>query len=483
MVLPTVASLCATLGNHLVPVEGFRAHDVEITAVHISELLSPGAYLSGGELLLITGLALPQNEIGCRKYVARLTEAGVTALALGLGPVHSSPPVLLVDACRAAGLTLLTVPAPTPFLVISRAYWTERSRSTEQQLNDAVTAHRALVDAAVAPDPAAAILRRLARLLEGWAALLTSSGDIDQVYPASMGEEAEALRSEVARLQVVGVHSSASFTIGAHVVVVYPLAVQNKVVGYLAAGSPRQLEPPQRRVVLTAAALLSLDALRDQRTESAQEATRRCVALLIDAGLVDAARILAGRTGVPVPRREVSIVVARARDSEDVAQAVERWCPGALTVAVDRSTAWFVLPDDHPSVVLLGDEIRAVDPTAAAVVSDLMAIESVGPARARLLQTLGRLAAGDLVLPRSIPDGFQGAVDRFLTGASKDVRDALVAHLRYRGHGELASKSLGVHRNTLRYRVERARELFGLDLDDPDIAAEVWLALRAKGMA
>ena len=136
-----------------------------------------------GELLLTTGLTLPRNGIDCRRYVARLVEAEVSALALGLGPVHQRPPQVLVNACREAGLTLLAVPAPTPFLTISRAFWQAVSRSTEQQLNDAVAAHRALVDAAVAPDPAAAILRRLARVLDGWAALLNLRGEVDQIYP------------------------------------------------------------------------------------------------------------------------------------------------------------------------------------------------------------------------------------------------------------------------------------------------------------
>ena len=45
MDLPTVASLCSTLGNHLTPVEGFRAQREEVTAVHISELVDPNAYL------------------------------------------------------------------------------------------------------------------------------------------------------------------------------------------------------------------------------------------------------------------------------------------------------------------------------------------------------------------------------------------------------------------------------------------------------
>lgn len=482
--LPTVASLCSVLGKHLTPVAGFRAHDVEVTAVHISELVDPNAYLSGGELLLTTGLALPKNKIGCRRYVSRLMEAGVSALALGLGPVHDSPPLPLVDACQSAGLTLLTVPAPTPFLTISRAYWTARSRSTEQRLNDAVAAHRALVDAAVAPDPAAAILRRLARLLEGWVALLDAAGRVDQVYPPSMIDGMDALGAEVARLQGAGLHSSASFNLDGHVVVVFPLAVENTVVGYLAAGSPRQMEPPQRRVVLTAAALLSLDAVRDQRTQSAQGAMRRCVALLIDAGMIQAARLLAAEEAIPMPRQEASVLVTRGRDSADLVQCVQRWCPDALTVAVDRTTVWSLLPDWHDEPSGLVEGLLSVDPTVAVTASELTSLERVGPTRARLVQAVGTLEPGQVILPRSTAvEGLRQAIESFVVEASVELRDALVTYLRHRGQWEQTSKELGLHRNTVRYRVTRARELLGLDLDDPDVAAETWLALRAKGVA
>lgn len=484
MSLPTVASLCATLGHHLAPVSGFRAPDVHITAVHISELLDPNAYLSGGELLLTTGLALPSNEIGCRRYIARLIEADVSALALGLGPVHRESPDVLVRACRDAGLTLLEVPAPTPFLMVSRAYWTARSRSAEQRLNDAVAAHRALVDAAVAPDPAAAILKRLAQLLGGWAALLTDRGAVDQIYPVSMGDEVEVLRAEVARLEVAGVHSSASFVVGENVVIVYPLAVHERIVGYVAAGSPRELEASQRRVVLTAAALLSLDALRDQRSESAREATRRCVALLLDGGMDNAAHWLATKTGTPAPGLEATLVAARGRDSEDLAQEVERWCPDALAVAVNRSTVWFILPDDHGPLSELEERLRAVDPQVAAVAHQLVGAGRVGPSRSRLLQTLSTLQPGEVILPRvGGGESLRRAIATFLSEANPEVREALVAYLRHRGQWEQTSRSLGLHRNTVRYRVGRARDILGLNLEDPDVAAQTWLALRAEGAA
>lgn len=483
MSVPTVASLCASLGHHLSPMPGFSAPETEVTAVHISELDDPSPYLSGGELLLTTGLVLPTSTLACQRYVARLLEAGISALAFGVGPVYQEVPEPLVAACRAAGLPLLVVPAPTPFITISRAYWSALSRATEEQLTNAVAAHRALVDAAVSPDPAPAILRRLAGVLHGWAALLDATGEVADCHPATRDDEVETLRAEVARLEVAGAHSSVSFTVADHVVVVFPLAVRDRIVGYLAAGSPRRLDQDQRRVVLTAAALLSLDATRDQRTESATEATRRCVALLVDAGQVRAARELAVRTGSPVPDQHLCVLAVRGRDITELVRAVTSWCPDALAVRGDEA-AWFSVPADHPDSAPLVTRLRVVDPGVVAELTEPVPADRVGSVRTRAQRDLVTSAPGTVVVPQPRSTGeVSTAVDDFVGRAAPEVVAALVGYLRCRGQWEQAARTLGLHRNTLRYRVARARELLDLDLDDPDVAAETWLALRARGVA
>jgi PucR family transcriptional regulator, purine catabolism regulatory protein len=128
--LPTVASLCRTLGEHLHPVDGFVVPETPVTAVHISELVDPTSYVSGGELLLTTGLILTTSRVGWEGYVSRLKRIGIAALGIGLGPRYSEPPEALVEACKASGLILLIVPDPTPFLTITKTYWRARARSS-----------------------------------------------------------------------------------------------------------------------------------------------------------------------------------------------------------------------------------------------------------------------------------------------------------------------------------------------------------------
>ena len=486
MALPTVASLCRTLGKHLHPVDGFVVPETPVTAVHISELVDPTSYVSGGELLLTTGLILPTSRVGWEGYVSRLKRIGIAALGIGLGPRYSEPPEALVEACKASGLTLLIVPDPTPFLTITKTYWRARARSSEQHLQDEVATHRALIDAAASPDPPAEVLRRLARGVDGWAASLTSTGKLDQIHPAGSVDEAEALQSEVERLEVAGIHSAASFVARGRYVAIFPLSVEETVVGYLAVGTPERLSARHRRIVLTAVALLSIDSVRWQRTAPAREATARCVASLVDLGHVEAARQLAAAQGLPMLHREGRVLLVRARDSEKVVRVVESWSADVLVVALTRTESWYLLQSGHPRLTDLRRSLSKTDPTASAVVSELVRLEDIGMTRSRLGDRLRGLSRGELELDE-FPLGdarlIRSRLDDFLEKQNKDVIAAVAAYLRHRGQWVQASRDLGVHRNTLRYRLSRAREALGVDIDDPDTAARLWLLMRERGAA
>jgi hypothetical protein len=67
------------------------------------------------------------------------------------------------------------------------------------------------------------------------------------------------------------------------------------------------------------------------------------------------------------------------------------------------------------------------------------------------------------------------------TPASRSRLEAtLLAWLRHQGGVAAAAAELGVHAQTVRYRLGRLRELFGAELEDPDARFELELALRAR---
>lgn len=59
-----------------------------------------------------------------------------------------------------------------------------------------------------------------------------------------------------------------------------------------------------------------------------------------------------------------------------------------------------------------------------------------------------------------------------------EYRSTVLAYLDALRDAGAAATQLAMHPNTLRYRLRRARDLFGLDLDDPDQVLSLWLSLR-----
>ncbi|MBO9523446.1 MAG: PucR family transcriptional regulator [Nocardioidaceae bacterium] len=485
MAVPTVASLCRTLGTDLAPAPGFDAPAREVTAVHVSELADPTPYLTGGELLLTTGLALPRSRLAVERYVGRLVEADVSALAFGLGPVHAEVPATLSAACATLGLPLLVVPAPTPFQVITRSYWTAVSRSAEQQLKDVLVAQRSLVEAASSADPVPAVLRTLSRSLDAWAARLGPRGEVEVVVPAGARDRAEQVRADVARLQGAGVHSSASFATGTDAVVVYPLAVEENVAGFLAVGTATALDGDRRRAVLTASALLSLDAMR--ATESAASALelQRCVGLLATTGYVDAARSLAASVGTPLPPARVRVLALTGREIGPLVAAAQRWCGEAVAVRTDRRSGWLLVPAEHPPTATLARALRRQDDQATAVLSETVPVERADAVRGLAVAAAAGAAPGhlDLTGPAAPGDDAFAGLGDALDDLDADLTATLAGYLRRHGHVEAAARDLDLHRNTVRQRVARIAAALDADLDDPDVTARLWLLLRRRGAA
>src|SRR5579871_6807372 len=93
---------------------GERAAAAPIRWVHVSELVYPTPWLSGGELLLTTGMALLDADTQ-RAYVRRLVEHHISGLGFGVGFTHAEPPAALLEEAAAHDFPLFAVPYEMPF--------------------------------------------------------------------------------------------------------------------------------------------------------------------------------------------------------------------------------------------------------------------------------------------------------------------------------------------------------------------------------
>ncbi|WP_425587837.1 PucR family transcriptional regulator [Streptomyces marokkonensis] len=114
--------------------------------VHITELTDPASFLKGGELVLTTGMPLPDDPTAVRRYVDELSAVGAAALVIELVRRYHRPPDALVDACRTRGLPLVTLAKDVNFLEVTQVVHTlilgnqaEAMRRT-QRVHEAFTA-------------------------------------------------------------------------------------------------------------------------------------------------------------------------------------------------------------------------------------------------------------------------------------------------------------------------------------------------------
>ncbi|MDF3144720.1 MULTISPECIES: PucR family transcriptional regulator ligand-binding domain-containing protein [unclassified Streptomyces] len=101
-------------------VTGVPHLDRPVRWVHITELTDPASFLKGGELVLTTGMPLPEDAAGVRRYVDELADVGAAALVIELVRRYHRPPDGLVDACRLRGLPLVTLAKDVNFLEVTQ---------------------------------------------------------------------------------------------------------------------------------------------------------------------------------------------------------------------------------------------------------------------------------------------------------------------------------------------------------------------------
>jgi PucR family transcriptional regulator, purine catabolism regulatory protein len=101
-------------------VTGADLLDRPVRWVHMTELTDPASFLKGGELVLTTGMPLPDEPAGVRRYVNELADIGAAALVIELVRRYHRPPDALVHACEARGLPLVTLAKDVNFLEVTQ---------------------------------------------------------------------------------------------------------------------------------------------------------------------------------------------------------------------------------------------------------------------------------------------------------------------------------------------------------------------------
>jgi purine catabolism regulator len=167
-VLPTVAQVLALnavrRGQPKVVAAAHRL-DTPVRWVHAIEFADAARLLRGGELVLATGIVLPDEDSLLDAYVAGLAAVGVAALAVELGRRYTGGlPASFVAAAELHGLPLIVFGREVPFVEITEAVHARIIDDQLDQLRASARLHEVFTDLAVAGAGPAEIVRQAALL-------------------------------------------------------------------------------------------------------------------------------------------------------------------------------------------------------------------------------------------------------------------------------------------------------------------------------
>lgn len=479
--------------------------DRPVRWVAVSELEDPTPFLEGGELLLTTGMRLPERAAAAAAYVKRLVAADVVGLGFGVGLSHADVPAVLVTAAEKAGLPLLEVPEATPFIALTKAVSRLLAAEEYDEAARGFASQRDLIRAALSSDDGgtAAVVARLAKHVSGFALVLDPAGHVLHASPASAASRTADLEGEIARLRPRGLLASAVVSGADDYVVIQPLGVRGRARGFLAVGASGPLRANDQAVVNLAVSLLSLSLARAEGRTAAERGVRAAaLRLLLDGRAAELPLDALGWTALR--GGAVRAIVARPASSDD---AMVAGCEDRLGEALPGGAVGAgLLPDDASLVVAVAPAGGALEGAALAA-DDLELVAAIGvgdgadlddaDALARSLTRARRaLAAGgsgvraydelggglEALLDPAAADAWAAALLAPLDepGERADLAATLLAWLSRHGQVDAAAADLGVHRHTVRHRLRRAEGLLGRSLDDPGVRAELYLALTRQ---
>jgi purine catabolism regulator len=284
--------------------------------VHAIELADAARLLQGGELVLSTGIALPDDPALLGAYVADLSAAGVSGLAVELGRRYEQLPAPLVDAAERHAVPLIVFHREVPFVDITESVHARIIDAQLDELRASQRVHETFTDLSVAGAPPEEIIRQAA-LLAGRPVILEDLSH--RVLACSPG------RADPRRL-LAGFERRARAMNGLRRTfyderagwLVTTVGARGEDWGRVILVCDGPPAGPDTVLLERAASTLALGRLLARQQESLErQAHRTLISALVESAHADPdeAAARARALGVPVLGRQLIAVIVRVRDS------------------------------------------------------------------------------------------------------------------------------------------------------------------------
>lgn len=442
--------------------------------VAVTELEDPRPFLNGAEVVLTTGVRL-QTVAAQRLFVQRAHEAGALAIGFGVGLAHRRiPPALLAEADD-VGLAAFRVPYEVPFIAIGKRVADALSADHYAGLEDLLEAHAVLASALLGVGGLGALLAELARMLGTDVALFQ--------YGARIG--GAELPGRVGRS---GDDPSAWHRL--------PIATGLKDRCTLAVAEPYE----RAAIVDYAQSLISVELTNQARNRTgARTAAGQLLEDVVRGTLkgTEAAARLAS-SGIDTSLRHRVLIVDVASGQRRALRTLPLpagWDTVVAALVEDRLV--LILPSDPaPEPADLGRYLHGAGLTARIGVggpyarpnglrwSYFEAREALQ--RGQALNVADRLSLTSLLMSSAdvpladLTDETLAPLESFDDAHGAGLLSTLQRYLDLDGSIAAVAAALGLHRNTIRYRLQQVTALTGYD---PAITADrvhLYLALRFR---
>lgn len=160
----TLSALLAAPALKLQGVGVSPATDVPVQWVAVTELEDPQPFLSGGEVVLTTGLR-QKSATSQRNFVRRVHASGALAVGFGTGLSHEKVPSAFLDQADELGLPVFRVPYETPFIAIGKIVADSLSAEHYARLENLLKGHQVLASALLSGGGLPQLLSELAAML------------------------------------------------------------------------------------------------------------------------------------------------------------------------------------------------------------------------------------------------------------------------------------------------------------------------------
>jgi purine catabolism regulator len=445
----------------------------------VTELENPQPFLSGGELVLTTGVRALTAAIQ-RAFVRQVKRSGAVGIGFGIGLGHDQVPQALIAEANRWGVPVVEVPYGTPFIAIGKMVADSRSADHYAKLERLLAQHQVLAQSLLSGGGLNALLGKLASMVRTEVVLTQFRSEL---YSSSAGCEVDDERwmpvalatgkRDASTLWLRKPYDDGGIVDYAKGLISVELnnlvqrrraarqlagqVLQDIIRGSLDAPDAAarlqsvQINPAAKNVVLLVQA--SASQFKTLATMALPQALESAVAAALSGGTADELLIIC-----PAQPGEASrLGQALSRQMADVGISAPVGIGGAYAQANGLRWSYFEakeaasrgLPVNEPerlsltSLLLASEDVPMVD----------MAAEALAP-----LLSFDSMHGSELV-------------------------NTLETYLQLNGSVAAVAEALTLHRNTVRYRLTQISELTGYDPAVTADRVQLWLALAVRRLS